>query len=210
MVEAGSCTGRSADALWRYTGTAASGTWRRVLPPGNNGGFGTYAIDRHDGRHMVAAHLRPAGPAVVFSTDGGATWTSNAALDALMTGGGRYRNQTRRGPIDFTDFGPYVQPTLLAIDPMDRNTIVAGSADAGVFLTRDHGATWTVVTNSAGDAANPILPRPSFAHFARTGSVESIYIGTTGRGIWRARYTIQPNPVTTTPSPAAPRRPDRR
>jgi photosystem II stability/assembly factor-like uncharacterized protein len=204
IVQAGTCNGRTADALWRYTGTAATGTWRRITPPGNAGGFGPYAVDRHDGRHLIAAHLGPTGPAIVLSVDAGATWTANAALDALMTGGGKYRYQTRRGPIDFTDFGPYVQPTLLAVDPFDRNTIVAGSADAGVFLTRDHGASWSAVTDSAGNAANPILPRPSFAHFARTASAEILYVGTAGRGIWRTQLTLQPHPVVTTPQATQP------
>lgn len=199
-VTAGSCSGRQGDALWQYTGTTGTGTWRRINPPGNSGGFGVVAVDRNDARHFVAAHLLPAGPKVVLSVDGGTTWTANATLDGLMTGNGQYRSQTKRGPVDFTAFGPYVQPTLLAIDPADRNTIVAGSADAGIFLSRDHGATWTTVTNNSGTAQNPIMPRPAFAHFSRQADNASVYIGTQGRGMWRIQYKLPPQPSITPPS----------
>ena len=133
---------------------------------------------------------------MIFSTDGGSTWTPNAALDNLMTGGGVYRSQIRRGAIDFSAFAPYPQPTLVAFDPADPNTIVAGAANAGVFFSRDGGATWSTMTNCSG-GTNPVLPRPSFAHFARRGSAASIYIGTQGRGIWRWQYQVQPHPVPT-------------
>ena len=134
---------------------------------------------------------------MVLSINGGSTWTTNTALDALMSGGGQFRPQTRRGPMDFTEIGPYPQPSLVAIDPGDRNTIVAGAADAGLFLSRDHGATWTVISNSSGAPSNPVLPRPSFAHFARQGTLASIYVGTQGRGLWRLQYTVAPHPAVT-------------
>ena len=54
----------------------------------------------------------------------------------MMTGGGVYRSQTRRGPVEFTAFAPYPQPTLVAFDPADQNTIVAGAANAGAFIRR--------------------------------------------------------------------------
>jgi photosystem II stability/assembly factor-like uncharacterized protein len=199
-VTAGACSGRQADALWQYTGTTSTATWRRINPPGNSGGFGVVAADRNDARHLVAAHLLPAGPKIVMSVDGGTTWTTNAALDALMTGNGQYRSQTKRGPVDFTAFGPYVQPTLLAIDPADRNTIIAGAADAGIFLSRDHGATWSAVTNSSGTTPNPVVPRPAFAHFSRQADNASIYVGSQGRGIWRIQYKLPTQPSITPPS----------
>lgn len=213
-VEAGTCSGRQVpgpgrppDTLWQYTGTTSTAAWRRVQPPGGTGGFGVYAVDRHDGTRLAAAHLRPSGPTMVFSTNAGATWTTNAALDALMTGGGVFRAQTRRGPMDFTDIGPYPQPSLVAFDPADRNTIVAAAADAGLFLSRDNGATWTIVTNASGGLSNPVLPRPSFAHFARQGNVASVYVGTQGRGLWRLQYALPPHPVATPPpAGAAPNR----
>jgi photosystem II stability/assembly factor-like uncharacterized protein len=205
VVQAGGCSGRTADALWQYAGSAATGTWRRIQPAPGATGFALFAVDRNDARHLASAQMRPAGPAMMFSVDGGATWTPNAALDNLMTGGGRYRARTRRGPIDFTGFGPYVQPTLVAFDPADRNTIIAGAADAGLFLSRDAGGTWTVVTNGAGTTAAPILPRPSFAHFARQASVARIYVGTQGRGLWRVQYSLPPNPSITPPAPGRPR-----
>jgi hypothetical protein len=136
-------------------------------------------------------------PQMVFSTDSGATWTQNTALDVRMTGGGTFRAQTRRGPTEFTGFGVYPQPTLVAFDPGDANTIVAGAADAGLFVSRDRGVSWIVVTDNSGTPANPIIPRPWFAYFDREGSVSDIYIGTQGRGVWRVRSQATPQPAPT-------------
>ena len=77
-VEAGSCTGRQragfqADTLWQFGGTTSTGAWRRIQPPGNAGGFGTFGVDRTNGKRIAAAHLRPNGPAMIFSSDGGST-----------------------------------------------------------------------------------------------------------------------------------------
>lgn len=200
VVQAGSCNGRSADALFQFSGTS-TGTWKRIQPAAGATGFVLFAVDRSDARHLASAQMRPAGPAMMFSTDGGATWTANTALDGLMTGGGKYRARTRRGPTDFTAFGAYVQPTLVAFDPGDRNTIIAGAADAGLFLSRNGGSTWTVVTDSSGTATAPILPRPSFAHFTRQGNVARVYVGTQGRGIWRVQFTLATPSNITTPAP---------
>jgi len=194
FVQAGACNGRSPDAMWQYSGTTSTGNWRRIQPAAGSNGFALFAVDRNDARHLAAAQMRPSGAAMVLSVDGGATWTPNPALDNLMTGGGGFRAQVRRGPIDFTGFGTYVQPTLVGFDPADRNTIVAGAADAGIFLSRNGGATWTVVSNNAGTSIAPVLPRPLFAHFSRQAGVARIYIGTQGRGVWRIQYNLPPNP----------------
>jgi len=125
---------------------------------------------------------------MVISFDGGANWTTMPLLDALMTGSGDFRYQNSRGPTNFTGFGGYVQPTLVAFDPNDANTLLAGGSDSGVFLSRNNGTSWTTVTNNSGSAQNPVVPRPHFAYFDRECGNFNIYVGTQGRGVWRLRY----------------------
>jgi hypothetical protein len=127
------------------------------------------------------------------SNDGGVNWTSDTVLDGLMTGNGAFKMN-----VTVTSNDRYSQPTLIAFDPNDRKTLVAGAADAGIFLSRDDGKTWTTVTNNSGGAANPIIPRPHWAYFDHECGKVSIYIGTQGRGTWRVSYE---DPEAVTPSP---------
>jgi photosystem II stability/assembly factor-like uncharacterized protein len=192
-VQAGACSGSAADRLFRYNGIAAGAAWVAVTPPpaaGAGAGFGVFDVDPGNANRLFASVVTAAGASMFRSTTGGAAWTADAVLDGLMTGGGAFRMRPVRGPVNFTGFGAYVQPTLVAFDPADANTMVAGASDAGVFLTRNGGTTWTVITNNAGTAANPHVPRPRFAYFDRECGDNNIYIGTQGRGVWRAKYSV--------------------
>jgi len=78
------------------------------------------------------------------------------------------------------------------------NVLVAGAADAGVFLSVDDGAHLEFdhrPDNPAGRGV-PHLPRPHFAYFDREGTnifqtVLNLYIGTQGRGAWRITRTVK-------------------
>jgi uncharacterized repeat protein (TIGR01451 family) len=181
--------------LWRYDGTNPAGTWTRVDNNGLTGGFGVVAVAPNDPNRLYASNLAPAGPQMVFSTDGGATWNNDAALDALMTGGGAFRYRPQRGPTPQPQFNGYPQPSLLAFDPGNANVIVAGGRDSGVFLSIDGGQNWVLLTDplDSGNSGIPHLPRPWFAYFDREptdipGEV-NFYVGTQGRGVWRISVT---------------------
>src|SRR5207245_339582 len=119
------------------------GAWIRVdTNSGLTGGFGIYAVDPNNPNRLYASNLPAAGPQMVFSTDGGTTWQTNPALDAMMTGNGFFKYQNTFGPINFESFSGYPQPSLVAFDPDNANNIVAGGHDSGVFLSRDGGVTW--------------------------------------------------------------------
>ncbi|MEK7408167.1 MAG: sialidase family protein [Acidobacteriota bacterium] len=191
FVQADDCSGNGAGTLWRYQGTAADGTWQQVNPPANAGpgaGFGIFAVDRNDPNRLFASLITNAGPQMIRSADGGQNWANDANLDNAMTGNGTFRYRNTRGPTEWTNFAGYVQPTLIAFDPNDPNTIIAGAADSGIFLSRNDGAAWAVVSDNAGTPANPHIPRPRYAYFDRECGHFSIYIGTQGRGAWRLRY----------------------
>ena len=184
----GSCSGFSSN-LMRHTGASSSGAWQNVPLPAGFLGVGVFAVDPNNPNRLFASILNNTGAHMLRSTDGGTNWVPDAALDALMTGNGTFRAQP------FT-LG-YVQPTLVAFDPNNSNILLAGAADAGIFLSQNNGSTWTTLTNNSGGLANPIIPRPNWAYFDRECSQENIYIGTQGRGAWHLSFS-DPNGVSVT------------
>ena len=208
LVQVGRCDGFNQDQLWRFTGTNAAGAWGQVnLPPG---GIGIFDVDPTNPNRIIASQLNGANVNMILTTNGGTNWTTLTALDNLMTGGGTYQYRNSRGsaPGSATNHSGYVQPTLVAFDPGNGNTIVAAGADSGVFLSNDAGNIWTTLTDNSGGASNPQLPRPRYAYFDREGGTVNVYVGTQGRGVWRLSFqaatadlaltkTAAPNPVVT-------------
>jgi photosystem II stability/assembly factor-like uncharacterized protein len=192
FVKSRGCSGDAQGTLWRYQGTGGGGTWQQVPNPGV-GSFGIFAVDRNDPQRIIASNLgAPAGARMVMTLDGGATWVPLPALDAQMTGGGTFLYSNSTGPNRFTSFSGYPQPTLVAFDPADRDIVVAGAADAGVFISTNGGTRWQRVTDpiSPGTSGTPHIPRPYYAHFdhdSPTGDV-NVYLGTRGRGAWRLTF----------------------
>jgi photosystem II stability/assembly factor-like uncharacterized protein len=175
--------------LWRIDGATSTGTWTQITPPGGTGGFGIYAVDPVDPQRLLAAYLQGnADPSMILSTDGGQNWSSMPDLDANMTGNGIFRYRNSRGPTPFTELYGYPQPTFAAFDAGDRNVIMAGGADSGLFLSLDEGITWKLVSDPIHGKVH--IPRPQFAYFDHepAGVMSErviIYIGTVGRGVWR-------------------------
>ena len=124
--------------LWRYHGTSTTGTWETVpLPPGSNG-VGIFAVDPKNSDRLFASIIRGADLRMFRSANGGIIWAADTALDSLMIGGGAFRLLvTTYPPTQLAQ--TYAQPTLLAFDPNNSNNIIAGAADAGIFLSRDNG-----------------------------------------------------------------------
>ncbi len=184
--------------LWKYTGTAPGGAWQRVdNNDGVSGGFGIVAVAPSDPNRVYASNLAPTGARMVFSIDGGMTWSNDVALDARMTAGGVFRYQTQAGPTPQPQFNGYIQPSLLKFHPTDPDIIVAGGRDSGVFLTANGGAYWGLLTDpiNSDTSGVPHLPRPWFAYFDLEPSDNpgelNLYIGTQGRGVWRVAINNQ-------------------
>ncbi len=190
FVKAGNCTSIGPATLWRQDGTAAGGTWNQINPPGNTGSFGIVTVDPNDANRIFASHLNGTNVNMVFSTDGGANWTTLNDLNQLMTGGGTYRYLNTTGPTQVASgatmtFSGYPQPTLVSIDPANGNIMLAGGADSGIFLSTNAGLTWTTLTDNSGVSNNPHIPRPRFAYFDHEAGNLNIFVGTQGRGVWR-------------------------
>lgn len=171
--------------------------WRPVLPPGDGGGFGIVTVDRADASRIFASYEQPGrDPRMMHSTDGGLTWKFLPGLDACMTRRGLFRYRNVRGPTGIganeNGFLGYAQPTLVAYGaPEDSGSVmIAGAADAGVFLSFDHGERWLVVSDPSTPQLSglPHIPRPRFARAVRGLALSIAYIGTQGRGVWSLRY----------------------
>jgi hypothetical protein len=179
--------------IWKYTGTSSGATWTRIDNNGLSGGISVFAVDPTNPSRLYAANLAATGPRMVFSSDGGQSWTPDPELDALMTAGGQVVYTSSVGPTSFTGFNGYTQPSLLTFDPEDSTILVAGSRDAGVFLSTDGGADWSLVTDpfTPGSSGKPHLSNPYFAYFDHEpAGVVNVYVGTRGRGVWRLSFTI--------------------
>ena len=204
FVKSGGCNGDTPGTLWRYQGTGGGGTWQQVPNPGT-GSFGVYAIDRTNPQRIIASHLGgPTGPRMVMTLNGGTTWFGLPALDSLMTGGGTFQYSNTRGPNRFTSLTGYPQPTLVAFDPTDPDIVVAGAADAGVFISTNGGTRWQLVTDPIAPGASgiPHIPRPYYAHFdhGAAGADINLFLGTRGRGVWRLTFKKVPMPEVQVPS----------
>jgi photosystem II stability/assembly factor-like uncharacterized protein len=201
FVKSGGCSGDRPGSLWRFDGASPGGTWKQVTRAGG-GQFGIFAVAPNDPNRIIASDLtNPGNPTVVQTTDGGTTWQQLTQLDSLMTAGGAFRYwntrgvraRTEDGTADF-GFNGYPQPTLVAFDPSDSDTIVAAGADSGVFLSRNGGSTWQLLTDplEPGVSGTPHIPRARYAHFERGPERLRVYLGTQGRGPWRVTLSTAP------------------
>jgi photosystem II stability/assembly factor-like uncharacterized protein len=196
VVQSGQCTSRAGDQVFTYAGTGNAGTWNRIdNTDGLTGGFGIVAVDPNNPNNLYASNLNAVAPQMVFSTDGGTNWTVDPELDALMTANGAFLYRNQRGPATNrggagAGFIGYSQPTLLAYDPENSNFLVAGSVDAGIFLSVDNGTNWSLVTDPNA-ASKPHLPRPRDAFFDHEPVTQlGIYVFTQGRGVWRLTFQL--------------------
>jgi hypothetical protein len=187
FVQSGDCLWRSRNQLW----TIALGgrtRWTRldVNGPCPTGGFGIFAVDPRRPNRLYASCTGTSPPRMVRSEDGGSSWQVDQGLTDLMTGGGVFVPS-------FADLGDGasfggVQPVMVTFDPGDKKTLIAGGYESGVFLSRDGGATWSLLSDALGTSAGmPHLPRPFYAYFDHEGrgAAKAIYIGSVGRGVWR-------------------------
>lgn len=201
----GACLWRSQNQLWSLL-PGANPTWRRLdLSPTNsvcpNGGFGIFAADSARPGRLYASCTSEDPPLMIRTEDGGDTWAIDQNLTDLMTGPGVFvpKFDDPDNGVTFSDASDTaqpaiaggVQPAMVAFDPNDENLLVAGGYESGVFISSDGGKGWALLTDpfTPSESGVPHLPRPFFAHFAHEadGSLESIYIGSVGRGVWRIR-----------------------
>ncbi len=184
IARVGGCRLGGTGALWRLDGAGTTGTWNRI-DRGSNSQFGVFAVNPLDPDHIIANDLSGADPVMVRTINGGQTWTELTQLDTLLTGAGRFVNQTQLGarPGD----NSYPQASLVGINPANPDMIVAGGQDSGVFLSVDGGNEWRLLTDPrSSQRQRSHISRPLYAHFESFfDGHANLYIGARGRGAWR-------------------------
>jgi hypothetical protein len=80
---------------------------------------------------------------------------------------------------------------MVDFDRNNGSNVVAGAADAGVFLTTDFGGTWRLISNPVSPTSTaPNISKPISAYFspvrfnANTAAFD-IWIGTRGSGVFK-------------------------
>ena len=190
--------------IFRFAVTsAAGGSWNQLPLPANVGSVSTYDVDPTNGNRIIISGINnpPNNQFGMWMTpDFGATWNPLGSLDNLMTGGGVFANPTPRGPDELTlGFKTTWQPSMVKFNPLDPSTIIAGAADAGVFLSLDNGTNWrTISTPLNPTSTNPHIPRPLYAYFspgrfsASTSSFD-VWVGTRGAGVQKVVISNVPS-----------------
>lgn len=195
-------------ALVQPTGPAGSNWISLPLPP-NIVAVTAYDVDPTDGNHLIVSGIN--GGSNLFeiwvTQDFGGKWNRLGNLENLMLGitatgaAPVYVNQASQGrTTGFLSFGTYWQPSLLKFDPLDSNTIVAGSIDSGAFLSLNNGATWQAISNNISPtSAAPSITTPIFAYFspgrfAATTNAFDVWVGTRGAGVRKVVLETPTNP----------------
>lgn len=105
------------------------------------------------------------------STDRGTTWLPFVTPGFKMAGNGEGRGTGER----------------IAVDPVDGNTVLVGSNDAGIWRSADHGATWARLTSFPAALTNLTFLIYAPANHANPGPNRRVYAGVntlTGQSFW--------------------------
>jgi hypothetical protein len=180
--------------------TGLPGTnWIPLQLPPNIGTVLAWDVDPTDGTHIILAGVNSLtnGSEIWITQNFGGSWTQVNNLQTQMANGGggspAFVNQSTLGRTTGNlSFGTYWQPSLLKFDPLDPSTIVAGSIDAGVYISLNNAGSWTIITNPLNPtSASPNITVPIFAYFspgrfnAQTDSFD-VWVGTRGSGVHKA------------------------
>lgn len=170
-----------------------NGAWTQLPLPPNIGSVSVFDVDPNNGNRVVISGINPVTNLFSFwrTGDYGATWTALTTLDNAMTGG-VFVNRSIAGPTRSTALNGYWQPFMVQYNPRDPTTLIAGAADAGVFLSLNDGTSWQQIGNpNSPNSTSPHIPRPLAAYFspgrfaASTTSFD-VWIATRGAGVVKA------------------------
>jgi hypothetical protein len=162
----GTATISPADTGLNSIGTYCMGQGTFVCPT-------VFAVDPNNALHLIAADAGTNQMKV--STNGGASWTVDSTLTALVTGLGQFR-------FNEPNFG--IQAHLIAFDPANGNRILVGTEAAGIIASLDGGATWTPLFQSEQVGA--------ITSFVFDEVQNDVLLSSYGRGIWKISLVPRP------------------
>ncbi|MER7581138.1 RICIN domain-containing protein [Kitasatospora sp. NPDC097691] len=148
-------SGVTAGSVWKYT--PADGSWKNISPSQGSYGFAGLAVDPQKPSTVMVTTLDRWWPQdeIYRSTDGGATWTAQAAKSVRDPSAAPYLG---------TGIGHWM--TALSIDPFDSGHVMYGTGN-GIWTSKDANATdnggtshWTVGARGLEETAlaNAIAP----------------------------------------------------
>ncbi len=136
-----------------------------------NGSFrlqeAAFGVDPNNPLHMIAADV--GANTMKETTDGGATWTADAQLTALVTANNRYAFNDPAGRLGS-------QAHAIAFDPTNANRIFVGTESAGIVYSLDGGASWSSLPGSTAI--------PAVTSFFVDEEKGRILVTSYGRGMW--------------------------
>jgi hypothetical protein len=141
--------------------------------------YQVYAIDPANPMHLIAADvgdaaMRESG-AMRVSFDGGGEWTKMTDLTDKVLGTDFNFRAALNGPAVGEIF-PFV--TAVSFSPQDSRLVLAGTSEAGIFASNDHGQTWTKITGSE---------RVTYVTSFYWETANTVFVSTYGRGLWKLR-----------------------
>lgn len=179
-------------------------TWTDLTPPHSPMSCNAIAVDPADSNRVTAVFGGAFGGGEVWiSSDGGASWTDRSAGlpgnsiravayagSRLLIGGGQLFGSAYVGLYGSDDLGaswtrlddatwPLPVVTSIAVDPVDPQTILAGTDGAGVNRSGDGGATWQTGIGGTGAISAQSL------RFA-PGSSSQLLLGANSLGVYRS------------------------
>lgn len=172
--------------LVRLTKRPSSATATVYYPAMNSfGGFGinptmfawyqVFGVDPKDARHIIAPDIIHGK--MMETWNGGNNWSEIPVLTALVTDGGRYLFHS---PL-FASASIFPHASAVSFYSQDPNMVAVGTHAAGIFISRDRGASWDKVPGS--EIATVIT-----ALEWRPGS--DLFVSTYGRGLWRVNGSL--------------------
>ena len=135
--------------------------------------YQVYAVDPADPLHLIAADV--ANGSMQESTDGGGEWTKMTDLTDKVLGTDFIFRAALNGPAVGEIF-PIV--TAVSFSPQDSRLVLAGTSEAGIFASNDHGQTWTKITDSE---------HVTYVTSFYWETANTVFVSTYGRGLWKLR-----------------------
>ena len=137
-----------------------------------NGSFrlqeASFGVDPNNPLHMIAADIGTSG--MKETTDGGATWTTDAQLTSLVTANNRFAFRDPSGRLG-------TQAHAIYFDPTNGNRILVGTESAGIIASLDGGQSWAKLPGSEAV--------PAVTSFFVDEARGTILVSSYGRGLWK-------------------------
>lgn len=153
-----------------------------------NGSFrlqeATFGVDPNNPLHLVAADVQAS--AMKESTDGGATWQTDAQLTSLVTDNNRFAFRDASGRLG-------TQATAIYFDPTNSKRIFVGTEANGIIVSLDGGQSWSKMPGSESVVA--------VTSFFVDEVQNRILVSSYGRGLWTLDVPTADLSVTKTHTP---------